>query len=49
MLPDAHFALATAGRTLRERHRRTSKPRSGSLAPPEWPPSRGPTPNPARH
>jgi hypothetical protein len=50
MIPGNHFALEQAAANLRHRAltSRTRKPRATDFAPPEWPPSRGPTPNP-RH
>lgn len=51
MIPGHNFALELAASELRRRARtdRAEHHRTARFAPPEWPPSRGPTPNPRRH
>lgn len=50
MIPGNAYALEQAAADLRRRARssRIRRHRAADPAPPEWPPSRGPTPNP-RH
>jgi hypothetical protein len=50
MIPGNHYAVEQAATDLRRRVResRIGRHRATGFAPPEWPPSRGPTPNP-RH
>ena len=50
MIPGTEFALEQAAAEMRRRalRSRTRRHRADGFAPPEWPPSRGPTPNP-RH
>jgi hypothetical protein len=50
MIPGTDYALELAAADLRRRalKSRPRKHRANDFAPPEWPPSRGPTPNP-RH
>jgi hypothetical protein len=50
MIPGSPYAVEEAARALRRRARteRPTRSRAADFAPPEWPPSRGPTPNP-RH
>ena len=50
MLPGSHLGLESAARAL-SRQARADHPgrrRAATFTPPEWPPSRGPTPNPRR-
>jgi hypothetical protein len=51
MLHDHHVALETAAAGIRRRLAAEHGPtrRADRLTPPEWPRSRGPTPNPRRH
>jgi hypothetical protein len=51
MIPGNDFALEQAAADLRRRalKSRSRRQRAAGFAPPEWPPSRGPTPNPRRH
>jgi hypothetical protein len=51
MIPGHNFALELAATELRRRARaaRAGHHRAARFAPPEWPPSRGPTPNPRRN
>ena len=46
MIPGNDYAVELAARTLRRRAQAAA--RAADFTPPEWPPSRGPTPNP-RH
>jgi hypothetical protein len=49
MIPGNNFAVELAAHTLRRRALAASlRRRAANFTPPEWPPSRGPTPNP-RH
>jgi hypothetical protein len=50
MIPGNNFALELAAGDLRRRARaaRARQRRAADFAAPEWPPSRGPTPNPKR-
>jgi len=51
MIPGNNHALELAAADLRRRalRSRTRKHRAADFTPPDWPPSRGPTPNPRRH
>jgi hypothetical protein len=48
MIPGTPYALEQAAADLRRRafRSRPKKHRAAEFTPPEWPPSRGPTPNP---
>jgi hypothetical protein len=50
MIPGNDYAVELAARTLRRRAQAAARARhrAADFTPPEWPPSRGPTPNP-RH
>jgi hypothetical protein len=50
MIPGNNFAVEQAAADLRRRalKSRSRKHRAAGFVPPEWPPSRGPTPNPRR-
>jgi hypothetical protein len=47
MIPGNHYAVEQAARALRRRAHtdRPRRSRAAGFTPPEWPPSRGPTPN----
>jgi hypothetical protein len=50
MIPGNDFPIEIAARELRRRAlRAAARRRAGTFVPPDWPPSRGPTPNPRRH
>ena len=50
MLPDSEFSLEAAARGVRRRLlTERSRRRADRFTPPDWPRSRGPTPNPRRH
>lgn len=48
MLPDTRLSLESSARRVRQRLLADAHARSGRLSPPDWPRSRGPTPNPRR-
>jgi hypothetical protein len=48
MQHDHHLAISSAVNDIRRRLT-ARRARADRLAPPEWPPSRGPTPHPRRH
>ncbi|GAA0502148.1 hypothetical protein Ade02nite_37740 [Paractinoplanes deccanensis] len=48
MLPDNRFGIETTARGVRRRLTAGRNGRAARFAPPEWPVSRGPTPNPRR-
>ena len=49
MFPDRYTGVELAALALRRRARADyPRRRAADFAPPEWPPSRGPTPNPRR-
>jgi hypothetical protein len=51
MIPGNPYAVEQAAAELRRRARaaRIRRRRAAGFAPPEWSPSRGPTPNPRHH
>jgi hypothetical protein len=51
MIPGNFFAVEQAARALRRRAwtARIKRTRATDFSPSEWPPSRGPTPNPRYH
>lgn len=50
MLPHTGFGLEAAAHAVRRRLRSADgRPRADRFTPPDWPRSRGPTPNPRRH